>query len=194
MNELHSHPKYQALLSTGKELFWKYGFKRVSIEEVCQKANVSKMTFYKFFRNKLELAKAVFDTEANEAIRRFRQIMDSDMPPSEKMKQMLIQKMEGTNEISREFVQEFYSNPELGLSSYIDQKTKELWSEIIIDFRKAQEKGWFRNDFKPEFILFFSQKIVDLMKDENLLKIYANPQELIMEIANFFTYGIAPHE
>lgn len=194
MTEVKLNTKYQSLLSTGKELFWKYGFKKVSIEEICLKANVSKMTFYKFFSNKLELAKAVFDTEVNEGIKRFKQIMDADIPPSEKMKQMLIQKMEGTNDISREFLQDFYSNPELGLSSYIDQRRKEVWSDIIQDFRNAQDKGWFRKDFKPEFILFLSQKTAEMMIDENLLKLYANPQELLMEITNFFTYGIAPHE
>ena len=194
MTEVKFNTKYQSLLSTGKELFWKYGFKRVSIEEICLKANVSKMTFYKFFSNKLELAKAVFDNEVNKSIKSFKQIMDADIPPSEKMKQMLIQKMVGTNDISMEFLQDFYSNPELGLSSYIDQRTKEVWSDIIQDFKSAQVKGWFRKDFKPEFVLFFSQKIVEMMKDENLLKLYENPQELIMEIANFFTYGITPHE
>ncbi|MBN2410872.1 helix-turn-helix transcriptional regulator, partial [candidate division KSB1 bacterium] len=41
---------------TAKELFFKYGIRRVTIEEICKKARVSKMTFYKFFQNKIELA------------------------------------------------------------------------------------------------------------------------------------------
>jgi len=49
--------KYQAIFKTGKVLFWKHGIKRVTIEEICTEADVSKMTFYKFFPNKIELAK-----------------------------------------------------------------------------------------------------------------------------------------
>jgi AcrR family transcriptional regulator len=49
--------KLREILIAAKELFWKHGFKRVSIEEVCREANVSKMTFYKHFKNKIELIK-----------------------------------------------------------------------------------------------------------------------------------------
>jgi len=39
--------KYNQIIDTSKKLFWKYGIKRVTIEEICREAGVSKMTFYK---------------------------------------------------------------------------------------------------------------------------------------------------
>jgi len=89
---------------------------------------------------------------------------------------------------------DFYSNPELQLSSYIEKRSREVWVGIIEDFRRGQQEGWLRKDFKPEIILIFSQKIMELVNDENTLKFYNTPQDLIMEVANFFTYGISPHE
>ncbi|MBE9509365.1 MAG: TetR family transcriptional regulator, partial [Bacteroidetes bacterium] len=32
--------KFQQIITTAKELFWKFGIKRVTIEEICQEANV----------------------------------------------------------------------------------------------------------------------------------------------------------
>jgi AcrR family transcriptional regulator len=186
--------KQIAILSIAKELFWKHGFKRVSIEEICTKANVSKMTFYRFYPNKLELAKAVFDKVIDESIADFKKLMNENIPAAEKMKRMLTMKMEGTNDISKEFLMDFYNNPELEVSAYIQQRSKMVWVGIIDDFRKGQQDGWLRKDFKPEIILIMSQKITELLLDENVLKLYASPQELVMEIANFFTYGIVPHE
>ena len=55
MDNLTTNPKYLDIFKTAKDLFWKYGIKRVSIEEICKEAKVSKMTFYKFFPNKIEL-------------------------------------------------------------------------------------------------------------------------------------------
>jgi len=49
------NPKRQKILHTGKELFWKFGFKRVTIEELCKEAGISKMTYYKYFTNKMDL-------------------------------------------------------------------------------------------------------------------------------------------
>jgi hypothetical protein len=51
----------------------------------------------------------------------------------------------------------------------------------------------FRKDFKPEFILHLSQKVIEMASDKSLLQLYNNQQELIMELANFFVYGISPH-
>ena len=67
------------------------------------------------------------------------------------------------------------------------------WKEVIDGFRYAQEMGWFRKDFKPEFLFYLSQKLIPMATDEELLKLYDKPQDLIMEFANFFTYGISVH-
>lgn len=186
--------KHRDILDTSKELFWKYGFKRVTIEEICEKSNVSKMTFYRFYSNKLELAKSVFDMVIDNSIKDFKTLMKQDIPASEKVKGMLQMKFEGTNDISKEFLIDFYNNQDLEVSRYIQKRIHEVWSQIIEDFRKGQDEGWLRKDFKPEIILIFSQKMMDLIKDENVLKLYNTPQDLIMEIANLFTYGITPHQ
>lgn len=185
--------KYNDLLEAARELFWKHGFRRVSVEEVCHKALVSKMTFYRYFPNKTELAKAVYNKVADEGIQRFKEIMaDESTSPVEKMQQMLQMKFEGSNDISREFLKDFYSNPKLGLSAHIEAKSRQAWVEIINDFKTAQQKGWFRKDFKPEALLIMTGKLSELVNDERLLQMYNNPQELVMELARFFTLGIMP--
>ncbi len=189
-----SSKKHKDIVLTAKELFWKFGFRRVTIEEICQKANVSKMTFYRFYPNKLELAKAVFDMVIDRSIKDFHELLNKEIQASEKIKRMLMMKFEGTNDISKEFLMDFYNNPEVEVSAYIQKRTNEVWGSIIEDFRKGQQEGWLRKDFKPEIILIMSRKMIELVNDENVLKLYGNPQELIMEIANFFTYGIVPHD
>ncbi len=194
MKDHSNNKKYLKILATSRDLFWKHGFKRVSIEEVCLKAKVSKMTFYRFFPNKIELAKAVFDLVANEGLQKFKNVLTEDSTSSEKIRKIMLMKMDGTHNISKEFLQDFYNDRELGLKEYIDEKTRLSWNEILNDFKQAQEKGWFRSDMKPEFLFYFSQKMGELLVDENLLKLYRTPQELILELTNFFAYGISPRD
>lgn len=191
---IRSGKKHEEVIKAARELFWKHGFKRISVEEVCQKAGVSKMTFYRFYPNKLELAKAVFDIEVQKGMQAFRTIMEEDTPPSEKMRKMLQMKFEGANNISREFLMDFYSSTDTALKTFVEEKTAQAWGELLNDFRLAQQKGIFRSDFKPEFMLYLSQKIGDLINDTTLLQLYNSPQELVMEFANFFSYGISPHD
>lgn len=186
--------KYEEILETARQLFWKHGYRRVTVEEICREAGTSKMTFYRYFSNKLELAKAVFDAVVEKGMHDFKAVLYSDTTPSEKLENMLRLKLEGTNEISNEFISDFYNNEDLGLKQYIEEKTQTFLKEVIDDIRIAQQKGWFRKDMKPEFFLYMSQKSIDLMNDEYLKSLYNTPQEIIMEIVNFYLYGIAPKE
>jgi len=194
MNVIKISKKQDAILKSGRELFWKHGFRRVSVDEICKESQVSKMTFYRYFTDKTMLAKAVFDEEVAKGIIRFKEIMAADIPSSEKIRSMLMLKSESVNNISQEFLKDFYADNETGLKEYVADKTASSWKEIILDFKSAQEKGYFRNDFKPEFLLYISQKLIDIINDEYLLNLYGSPQEVIMELTRFFTYGISPVE
>lgn len=195
MNKGRRNKKKQALLLTARGLFWKHGFRRVTIEEICREAGVSKMTFYRHFDNKKDLAKAVFDEVITNSTETFRNIFQNKhISTAEKMQKLLLIKMEGSNDISREFLQDFYSNPELGLTSHIEARTKESWQEIISIFKQAQKDGGLRKDFRPEFLLILGQKLQELMNHETLLSMYDSPQDLIMEMTNMMVYGIVPRE
>ena len=193
MREKSDSPKCRKLIEAGRKYFWKYGFRRVTIDEICKEADVSKMTFYRCFENKTDLAVTIFDEVVRVSIEKFNEIIKADITPSEKLQQILVMKMEGTDEISREFMLDFYSSSDTGLKDYVENATMMAWKEVIDGFRYAQEMGWFRKDFKPEFLFYLSQKLVPMATDEELLKLYDKPQDLIMEFANFFTYGISVH-
>jgi hypothetical protein len=195
MSKENKNPRYNQIIETSKDLFWKHGLKRVTVEEICREAGVSKMTFYKFFPNKTELAKTVYTIEIDRGIEKFREIMSAiNTSAQEKMEQMLLLKSEGTMNISREFLNDFYGNPELGLSGWVENKIGEAWQEMIGDFKKAQSKGWFRKDFKPEGFLYIVKTFSEMVTDENLLRLYGTPQEAIMEFSRFFTFGIMPQD
>jgi len=192
--EIIKENKQDVILKAAKELFWKHGFRRVSVEEVCENANISKMTFYRFFPNKIELAKAVYDNVLKEGLDRLHVIFFEDTTSDEKIKKMLLLKYEGSNDISKEFLTDFYTSKELGLKEYVGIKTREVWQEIIKDVKLAQKKGLFRKDVKPEFIFHVSQKLTELIDDPVLLKLYKSPQDLVMEFSKFFMYGVSAYK
>jgi len=182
------------ILDAGRELFWKHGFKRVSIDEICEKAGISKMTFYRYFPNKIELAKSVYDHVIKEGYEKFQIIMKDDSSPEEKMNRFILLKLESTNQISQEFLTDFYSSREIGLKDFVQERVSELWQNIIGDFREAQQKGIFRKDFNPELFFHAFRKLTELLEDANVRKLYNNTQEMIMEMISLLIYGIAPHK
>lgn len=186
--------KQQALISAGRELFRKHGFRRITITEVCKVAGTSKMTFYRYFSDKFALAKVVFEQETDKGVSAFREIISSDTPAADKLEAILHMKADSVNNISREFLNDFYAEKDTGLKEYSAQKTATAWNEIINDFKQAQQKGVFRSDFKPELMLYIAQQLPGFINDPYLVQVCGSPQEVVMEITRFFTFGIAPTE
>lgn len=189
-----SSDKRTVIVAAARELFWKYGFRKVSVEEICQKAGLSKMTFYRHFSNKTELAKRIFDKIFDDAYLQFMEILEQNSSPEEKLQKILMMKVEETNNISRDFIQDFYSMREPELAEYMNSRTQQAWQNVLEGFRKAQADGTFRADFKPEIMLLMSNYFVNMMNDPSIIVLYSSPQELLMEISKLFVYGIAPHK
>lgn len=186
--------KYNSIIKTARILFWKHGFKRVSIQEICHESNVSKVTFYKYFPNKLEVAKAVFDKVVEDGLQAFRKIIKADTNPQEKIKNLLLMKHEGVHDVSKEFLSDFYGDPKLGLKAHIEAKSKESWNIMLEDFKEAQQNGTFRKDLNLEFYFYITQKQTELLHDPYLQSLFDSPEELVMELTNLSVYGVSPRE
>lgn len=191
---VHHNRKYRDIVTTAKTLFWKHGFRRVSVEEICREAGVSKMTFYKYFSNKLELVREILDDIFKESMDEFRSLMHADIPFEEKMKRQIQMKLEGTRDISEEFVKDIYGDPDSELSAIWRKKSNEAIGVVIELYSEAQEKGYLRQDLKIDFILYMINKAFEFVNDDTLISKYDHMQDLIMEINRFFLYGILPHE
>jgi AcrR family transcriptional regulator len=184
--------KYIAILKTTHDLFWKYGIRRVSVEEICREAGVSKMTFYRFFPNKTELTKQVINDLFDKIMEDYGKLMKEEIPFEEKIRRQLIMKFEGTNEVSAELVKDIYGNLDNEVYKLWKLRADDMLKAVINDYHQAQKKGWIRKDIKPEFMLYIINKTTETASDEKLQGMYPSMQSLIMEIANMFFYGIMP--
>jgi len=185
--------KYFDIKKIARELFWKHGFKRVSVEEICIRSKVSKMTFYKYFSNKTELAKTIFSDVIEESEVRFREIMESSVSPAEKIREVIRMKYNSTADISSEFMNDFYLGGDTELIAFVKERTRVALDIFKNDYIRAQEKGIFRNDFKVELLIRAQTKLTELMDDEILVSLYKSRQELIMEFAKLLVYGVVGH-
>jgi AcrR family transcriptional regulator len=193
-NQESSNPKMTQILQTGRDLFWKFGFRRVTVEELCREAGVSKMTFYKFFSNKMDLVKTIMNDFVNASIARYRAIMDSDLPYTDKVYRMVQLKREQTEAMSNEFFRDYTSQADPEMLQYVQEMSANTFQMFLDDLSNAQKEGHIRKDVKVEFILYFLNHMMEMVHDEKLLSLYDTPQDLALEIINFFFYGLLSRE
>lgn len=185
-----TNKKCQAILVAAKTLFWKHGVKRVSVQEICKEAGASKMTFYRFFDNKLDLAKTLLDQVSDEGMAEYDAIMNSEIPFVEKVQQTLLLKHKNSQSISQELIMDLYKNQELGLIQYLEQQGEKMMERVLDDYEKAQKEGHIRAGIKREFIKYQLLKMREMIVDPQLADLYENPHDLIMELTNFLFYGL----
>jgi len=133
--------KHNDIVEAAKSLFYKYGIRKVSIEEVCTEANVCKMTFYKYFPNKLELAKTVIDKAFGETFEKFSRLMESDITFPEKMYNLLQMKIENAKDVHWDFIIDLYKNPDSELTGYIHQRIQSGTQLTLDYFAEAQSNN-----------------------------------------------------
>jgi AcrR family transcriptional regulator len=184
--------KYKDIVEKGKELFWKFGIKKVTVEEISSAAGTSRVTFYKYFSNKEELALHILKEISEEALAEYRTIMDSDAKFEEKVEKTILMKMKSTGSISHELLNDVYSGDFPKISEYLHKVSVESFSMVEEDYRKAQEQGFLRKDLKIEFVMYMLNKMQEMASDPALERHYKDSGEMVTELINYFFYGILP--
>jgi len=182
--------KYRQIIETARDLFMRHGIRRVSVEEICQTAGVSKMTFYKYFENKIDLAILILEEIFHEGEERYKGIMAQDIPYSEKAKEIIKMKLEQSEDVSQEMLKDLIQSSIPEVAEFLQRKTQENLKLFLDDLVSAQKKGEIRKDINPQFILYFLNLMTEMVVDERLLNLHESPQALTAELINFFFYGI----
>jgi len=182
-------PKFQQIVETATDLFMRFGVKRVTVEEICQTAKISKMTFYKYFGNKIDLAEYIIFKILEDAQLEFDNIFNLSNSFADKINQFIKIKMVYAHRFSKEFYLDF-----LNLSPKIHNKilkyTERNQSTFINLIEQAQRNGEVRKDISIKFITFMQNHIFELIEDKRLFALYNNLEELTLDMVNFYFYGI----
>ena len=184
--------KKEQIEHKAKELFWKHGFKKVTIDEICKKANVSRKTFYTFYDNKTALVIALMKKLTDEAFEESRQIIESDYTFAEKLEKSLQVKLLRNKEMSMEFVADFY-NPDATEILACFQEIMEKTMAMLVDFlKKAQQTGEMNPDLNLNSVLWMLQKQVEFCSSPDLMHMFPDVDTLTKQLTQTLIYGIMP--
>lgn len=175
-----------------RELFLKYGFKSVTMDEIASQSGISKKTIYQFFADKDELVEDVMQKELNS----MRDECIRQREESQNAIEELIQDLESkmmTMEAMNPFIvfdlEKFYPQAFLVFKKHKESFLLEL---IRKNIERGIEEGVYRNDFNVDIISKFRLESSFLIFNQDL---YPNSKYSLMDVARelyyHFLYGIA---
>jgi len=171
------------IMQTAMELFMKFGFKRVSIEEIADKANVSKVTLYKYFTNKHTLVRKCFSEFFHTKADEIKNHIDSNINFHQKLEYLMKSKIELVQSFSGEMMEELSSfDPEfMEELMAIRRKTMIEMSSSI--FEEGRKEGFISSKISNEsLIVFFDVIGMGIVKSPSFIEYSKRNPEAFDEI------------
>lgn len=173
--------KRQQIINTATELFSRFGTKRVTVEEICSTAGVSKVTFYKYFKNKANLIQHIRDELMKIGFSQFDEISAMDIPYPEKIEMMTRWRIEFFSQMKQEFIHELLN---------LDEVVEEAKRRYLKNITDAQEKGEIRSDFSPAFIWLVTEKLNEIVRDESWRTVFSDFGDFQEQTRTLFFFGL----
>lgn len=82
------------LIEVARQLFVNKGVENTTMNDIAAASDKGRRTIYTYFRNKREIYDAVVESESNSIISSLKDIVESDMPPVEKLKRYIERRFE----------------------------------------------------------------------------------------------------
>lgn len=177
----YTSKKCTQLLETSQKLFFNHGVHRITIEEICKKANVSKVTFYKYFSNKEELVRYIRDELINQGFSKYDEINEMDISFPAKVDLITQWRIDFLSNIKSEFIEDILS---------VEDTIEEMKSRYLKNIEVAQIKGEIRKDLSPELIWLVTEKLNELVKDGSWKEIFSDYSEFQKQLRKLYFYGL----
>ncbi|MGG2065245.1 TetR/AcrR family transcriptional regulator [Bacillus sp. S14(2024)] len=188
--ERRKQNKIEQIYSSSFELFSKYGFQKVSVNEIAQNANVSPATIYNYFGTKEQLYADMLINWMDKQLEKYEKILNSACSFPEKTKEIMLLEAKNLQILSDKFQKSPFSEVSglmQRLESYNEQKVMQFFMKFVTI---GKQEGYIHRDQTEDItMLYFT-----MYKNELGRHWEASNQERITrnmdQLMELFFYGL----
>lgn len=179
------------ILKVSLELFFKYGIKRVTMDDIAKELGMSKKTIYQFYKEKDDLVNQLCENEMLKQEVQFDEIRTLAKDPIHEIMLISIKIREMMQHINPIFfldLQKFYPK-----AFILFQKFKEdcAFKDILRNIKEGKETGVYREDINEEFASRYRLAQIDMLMFGSYFSFekisFTKSHELVLDM---FVYGI----
>lgn len=185
-----SVPKHKNLLDAAQELFFRFGLHKVTVDEICAKAKVSKMTFYKEFENKNQLALMIYEFYNESAVKDTQELLELPIDFLEMIERLILLKQKYSRLLGNIFMKEIVGEDEI-FSQLIDKFFKEQKQLRLKILQRGKSEGYIRPEVDGDLFDLLLQNFASLLHQHEFLEKYPDIEKLSRLSVELFFYGLS---
>jgi len=159
--------KQQQIILGAFKMFYKYGIRSISMDDICRELSMSKKTMYQYFKNKEELVGKGLDEETIKENCRYVYIHENYPNPIDALLEVSKRTCQLLADINPNFIydlKKYY--PEI-YKNYIDHTRSHVFNKIRENILRGIEAGLYRTDLSVDLLSrLYVQKLEDIMDAE----------------------------
>ena len=188
--EKRRNDKKKAIMQTALELFDQYGFDRVTVTEIAEKAHVSKVSIYNFFESKDNLRRIIIKDMLDDSVEKIKTLIAKEGNFIEKIEEYIqIRTWYYGKYTLRFFFEAVESDPEL--RQYLENFNAASKNLLMTFIEEGKDSGVFSPDASNDAIEIYIDMIQTyLMHNKEIRDRLEHNPELAREINMLFLDGL----
>jgi AcrR family transcriptional regulator len=189
--ERRKEQKKESIRRAALELFQTYGFKKVSVNDIAERAGVSQVTIYNHFGSKEALTRDVLKWYTWHLFEKYKGIIDSELPFLDKLESIVFDKSQVVSQFQGELTQTVMQNdPEL--QAFVeDLYVNHVTPSVKAFFEEGRQQGYIDPKLSADTIMFYFEIIRrGFYAIPNLSEQTERNPGLLKELIQLITYGL----
>jgi len=181
----------EKILKTSLELFFKYGIKRVTMDDIAKELGMSKKTIYQFYKEKDDLVNQLCIVEMQKQECIFKNIEEQSQDPIHEIiliSNTMSEMMQHINPIFFLDLQKFHHNAFIQFQKF---KEECAYKDLLRNIKAGKDSGVYKADVDEEFAAKYRLAQIDMLMFGNYFSFdkisFSQANQLLLDM---FVYGI----
>lgn len=179
------------ILKGAEELFFKYGIKNITMDEIARHLSISKKTIYQFFKDKDDIIRSLVEYSLGEDRCRLEEVTRSSKNTIEEVFKLMDQMREMFSRINPIFfyeINKYY--PEIW-KIFESFKKEFIYNSVESSLRRGQEEGLIRKDIDIKILSTMRVELVEIgMRGEIFPTDKFKIVDVQLALSEHFLYGV----
>ncbi|MFD2573970.1 TetR/AcrR family transcriptional regulator [Spirosoma soli] len=181
----------ERILSEAEQLFWKYGVRSVTMEDIAKRLGISKKTIYLHFSDKEDILSQVIQGKINEDVSEMHCMVGKYDNPVMEIMMVLEMMRKSTDQVSPNLIIDIRRHYPQAFALFKQHKEQYLMKSILENIQNGINQGLYRSDINPAVLARLRVEQIELAFNNDIFPLdQYNMLDVQRELTHHFVRGM----